>query len=41
MLLARGDIAQLYGIEHRWLVMELVEGEIRSRRVSPGAFEDV
>jgi hypothetical protein len=35
------NIAQIYGVEHRALVMELVEGEIRSRRVGPGAFEDV
>jgi hypothetical protein len=32
------DIAQIYGVA---LVMDLVEGEIRSRRVGPGAFEDV
>ena len=35
------NIAQIYGVEHRALVMELVEGEIRSRRVGSGAFEDV
>lgn len=35
------NIAQIYGVEHRALVMELVVGEIRSRRVGPGAFEGV
>ena len=35
------NIAQIYGVEHRALVMELVEGEIRSRRVGSGAFEGV
>src|ERR1019366_4512472 len=35
------NIAQIYGVEHRALVMELVEGEILSRRVGPVAFEDV
>jgi len=35
------NIAQIYGVERRALVMELVEGEIRSRRVGSGAFEDV
>ena len=34
------NIAQIYGVEHRALVTELVEGEIGSRRV-PGAFERV
>jgi len=35
------NIAQIYGVGHRALVMGLVEGEIRSRLVGPGAFEDV
>ena len=39
--LNHSNIAQIYGVEHRALVMELVEGEIRSRRVGPGAYEDV
>ena len=39
------SIAIIHGLVesdgHRALVMELVEGEIRSPRVGPGAFEDV
>jgi serine/threonine-protein kinase len=35
------NIEQTYGVEDRALVMELVEGAIRSRRVGSGAFEDV
>jgi serine/threonine-protein kinase len=35
------NIAQIYGVEHRALVMELLEGAIRSRRVGGGAFEYV
>jgi len=34
-------IARINGIEHRALVMDLVEGEIRSHWVGPGASEDV
>ena len=34
------NIAQIYGVQHPGLVMARVEA-IRSRRVGPGAFEDV
>jgi len=40
-VLAALSIAQTYGVESWALVTELVEGEIRSRRVGPSAFEDV